>query len=107
MREEEKGSRLTVHGCVSVCVPSGGFVSGGGEDCASDCEVTECVLVRVFDLIASLDPASDIFSISSPFSQLDGCASQTSGTLFCQQSKRARMSIERPPVKGAPETVRN
>ena len=29
----------------------------------SDCEVTECVPVRVFNHSASLEPASDIFSV--------------------------------------------
>ena len=79
-----------------------------------NCEVTECVLVCFFDLTASLDPESDIFSVSSPNFQSKGCVSQTlpslrsgaSGTL-CEQSKRASISVERPPVKVVPEAVRN
>ena len=42
-------------------------------DCASDCVVTVCVLVRVFDLTASPEPASDPFSVSSPISQFFFC----------------------------------
>ena len=42
----------------------------------SDCEVTERVLVRVFDLAASHGPASDIFSVSPPISLSNCCMSQ-------------------------------
>ena len=74
----------------------------------SDCEVTERVLVRVFDLAASHGPASDIFAVSPPISLSNCCVSQplsftwkrsASGMLLCEQFKRARMSMERPPVK--------
>ena len=80
----------------------------------SDSEATECVLVRVFDLIASLDLASDTLSVSSPISQSHCCASQTlsfsekrstSGPLVREQSKRARISMDRPAVKAVPEAV--
>ena len=65
----------------------------------SECEVTEGGPVRVFDLTASPDPVSDAFSVSSPISQLNCCASQAlsfcemrsaSGMMLCELSKRAR-----------------
>ena len=74
-------------------------------------EVTDCVLVRDFDLTASSDSEREILSVSSPISQLSCGVLQTlsysekrsaSGTLLCEQSTRARMSVERPPVKRTP-----
>ena len=65
----------------------------------SDCEVTERVLVRVFDLAASHGPASDIFSVSPPISLSNCCVSQplsfnekrsASGMLLCEQFKRCK-----------------
>ena len=46
-------------------------------DCESDCQVTDFVSVRVFDLIASADPASDTLSVSSPISQFSFCIAQS------------------------------
>ena len=50
----------------SVEVVSVPEVEGG----ARDCEVTECSLVRFFDLLASPDSECDILSVSSPNYQL-------------------------------------
>ena len=36
-------------------------------ECGGDCEVTECVLVRVFDLTASPDLVVDSVSVSFPW----------------------------------------
>ena len=78
----------------------------------SDGQVAECVPVHFCDLIACPDPKSDIFPVSSPVYQLKNCGvSQTpsfsekrsaSGTLLYEQSKTARMSMERPHVKAVP-----
>ena len=39
--------------------------AGEMEDGMSDCDVTECVSVRVFDLTASCDPEREILFVSS------------------------------------------
>ena len=68
----------------------------------SDCGVAECVLVRVFDVTASLDLVADSVSVSVPIT------SQTNET------KKARVNVEEPktmpkrtPFKAVLENVRS
>ena len=60
LREKWKGSRWIAHAYFNFCSSpldifvrkvAGRIVFGMREECGSDCEVTECVLVGVFDLI--------------------------------------------------------
>ena len=109
--------RVCVGLCSSFCLREESvgavFVPEVG-DCVSDCDVTECVLVGVFDLTASSDFEGEIFSVSSAVSQLNLAALQTypflekrgaSGTLLSEQSTRAKRSFEGPPVQAVPEAV--
>ena len=78
---------------------------GMRRECGSDCEVTECVFVRVFDLTSFLGPVVVSVTVSFPISPLSYCATQTlslsekrsaSGTLMCYQTQMARMNVEGP-----------
>ena len=106
------------------CEESGGAdVVRDASDSGSDCEVAHGVPVHVFDLASPPDPVVVSMSVSVPTSQLFLCASQTlsffekrsaSGTLVCDQSKKATMNVEEPktmpkrtPFKAVPECVRN
>ena len=93
----------------NLCEESGGVVSlGDAGECVSDCEVTECVLVIVFDLTASSDPESDIpyrlRFLGSFVVRRRPLSFSESGTYLHEQSKRARMSMQGP-VKAGPEAV--
>ena len=82
----------------------------------TDCDVTECVPLRVFDLTASSGSESEIFSVSSSVCRLNLSLSQTlsssekrgaSGTLFSKHFKRATRSMEGPPVKAVRKAIRS
>ena len=71
--------------------------------CANDSAVTDCVLVCVFDLTSSRDPAIDTFFCFMYEFSIQFCALRAvsvsdkhsvSGTSMCNKSKEARMNVE-------------
>ena len=86
------------------------------ENAWRSCFLSDCVAADGFDLAVSSDVECVFFAVLSSEFQLNPSVSQTpsfsekrgtSGTVsVCKRPKRARMNVERPPVKAVLESIR-